>query len=210
MLASLRTYVSRTSRRSLPRQGKPGFHINYDETQFDAITGRGFFYGDEYYGTFTKALFTLFQVLTGESWCEAIARPLLFSWDYSGMGPGGSSSIAVIYFVSYVIICGFVLINVVVAVLLDKMVAPDDDEAGSIQEDEAAAGAAVYPETELTGPKFDGPADLETLMRNQAAIWEQMNLVMKKLDQMSREARAGSPDLAVNLPIVRDKSEGDA
>merc|ERR1719486_1612980 len=35
--------------------------------------------GDEYFGRFSKSLYTFFQVLTGESWSEAIARPVLWS-----------------------------------------------------------------------------------------------------------------------------------
>ena len=41
-------------------------------------TARLMRYGEEYYGTFSRALYTLFQVLTGESWSEAVARPLVF------------------------------------------------------------------------------------------------------------------------------------
>ena len=35
------------------------------------MTPRGYHYGQEYYGTFGRSLYTLFQVLTGESWSEA-------------------------------------------------------------------------------------------------------------------------------------------
>ena len=49
-------------------------------TSVGALTPRGFFYGQEYFGTFTRALYTLFQVLTGESWSEAVVRPLLFGY----------------------------------------------------------------------------------------------------------------------------------
>ena len=41
---------------------------------FSSETARGFTYGEEYYGTFFRALYTLFQVLTGESWSEAGSR----------------------------------------------------------------------------------------------------------------------------------------
>ena len=34
-------------------------------------------WGEEYYGTFFRALYTMFQVLTGESWSEAGARPAI-------------------------------------------------------------------------------------------------------------------------------------
>ena len=86
-------------------------------------TARGFTYGEEYYGTFFRALYTLFQVLTGESWSEMVARPAIFSMKMA-LGPA-------LFYVSFIVICQIVLINVVVAVLLDKMVtedAPDPEE----------------------------------------------------------------------------------
>ena len=39
------------------------------------VTPRGMTYGEEYYSTFTRALFTCFQVLTGESWSEVHPHP---------------------------------------------------------------------------------------------------------------------------------------
>ena len=39
----------------------------------------------EYYGTFARSLFSLFQVLTGEAWAETVARPVIFA-DYSEPG----------------------------------------------------------------------------------------------------------------------------
>eukprot|EP00930_Biecheleria_cincta_P077858 TRINITY_DN6517_c0_g1_i1.p1 TRINITY_DN6517_c0_g1~~TRINITY_DN6517_c0_g1_i1.p1 ORF type:complete len:488 (-),score=95.77 TRINITY_DN6517_c0_g1_i1:60-1523(-) len=73
-------------------------------------------YGMEYFGNFPKAMYTMFQVLTGESWSEAVVRPLLHSPDTAkNLGTA-------LYFVSFVLICGIILINVVVAVLLEKMV----------------------------------------------------------------------------------------
>ena len=77
-----------------------------------STTSRGMWYGNEYYGTFIRALFSLFQarepstlarrltkcetdlfdkidihagqVLTGESWAEAIARPAIFGQSSEG------------------------------------------------------------------------------------------------------------------------------
>ena len=80
---------------------------------------------------FFKALYTLFQVLTGESWSEAIARPLL-EW---------SPWATAVYFVSFILINGVVLINVVVAVLLEKMV---DDEPEEEEEEDETPGAAPH------------------------------------------------------------------
>ena len=50
------------------------------------------------------------QVCTGDSWAESIARPLL---------PYQRAVVAV-FFVSYIVLSSIVLINIVVAVLLDE------------------------------------------------------------------------------------------
>ena len=89
-------------------------------------------YGQEYWGNFFKALYTLFQVLTGESWSEAVARPLL-EW---------SPVPTAIYFVSFMLLNGIVLINVVVAVLLEKMVDDEDDDGDDEDNIEGTEGAA--------------------------------------------------------------------
>ena len=98
--------------------GSQGTYTNIFNESVVLYTARGTTYGQEYYGTFFRSLYTLFQVLTGESWSEAIARHPIFE---GGGQPGGvgKSIVAAIYFVSYVIICGIVLVNVAVAVLLE-------------------------------------------------------------------------------------------
>ena len=83
-----------------------------------SMTSRGYTNGYEYYGTFSRALFTLFQVLTGESWAEMVARPLLFGkpeWDSSWSVFGVAT-----FFTTFILLHQIVLVNVVVAVLLDK------------------------------------------------------------------------------------------
>jgi len=105
------------------RFAEDGSYVNVDGEEVQLITPRGLTYGSEYYGTFGRSLYTLFQVLTGDSWSEAVARPVLFEegghWFW-------------IYYVSFITINGVVLINVVVAVLLEKMV------GGGIEPDESA------------------------------------------------------------------------
>ena len=66
------------------------------------------------------------QVLTGESWSEVVVRPLLFGWHDAG-SPSGTA--IVLFFTLFLIICAIVLINVVVAVLLEKMVDDATDPA---------------------------------------------------------------------------------
>lgn len=80
-------------------------------------TSRQMCFGDEYFGTFSRSLYTLFQILTGDSWSEAVVRPILLSYPIEPYEKVGSA----VFFVGFVIINYVVLINVVVAVLLDKM-----------------------------------------------------------------------------------------
>lgn len=82
-----------------------------------APSNRGACFGEEYFGSFSKSLYSFFQVLTGESWSEAVARPVLWAHTDPWLSAGSA-----IFFVSFVLVTAFVLTNVVVAVLLDKMV----------------------------------------------------------------------------------------
>jgi len=104
-----------------------------NSTMVTAMTPRGFYHGQEYYGDFFRALFTLFQVLTGESWSEAIVRPLLFGWS-----PMNAVTVA-IFFTSYILLTQVVLQNVVVAVLLDKFVEDPDAKDGESQAEAESA-----------------------------------------------------------------------
>lgn len=55
----------------------------------------------------------------------AIARPIIDDWPH-----------AAIFFVTYVLIANIMLVNVVIAVLLDKMVQPDESDSESDSEEE--------------------------------------------------------------------------
>eukprot|EP00316_Scyphosphaera_apsteinii_P015550 CAMPEP_0119314838 /NCGR_PEP_ID=MMETSP1333-20130426/34057_1 /TAXON_ID=418940 /ORGANISM="Scyphosphaera apsteinii, Strain RCC1455" /LENGTH=395 /DNA_ID=CAMNT_0007320037 /DNA_START=476 /DNA_END=1663 /DNA_ORIENTATION=+ len=113
--------------------GRGGNYMNAADAEVDSLTSRMIVYGDEYWSTFTASLLTLFQVLTGESWAEAIARPLLFKKYDTVFEQIGVA----LYFISFIILNGIVLINVVVAVLLEKCIAPpeeDEDAEGCTQE----------------------------------------------------------------------------
>ena len=133
-------------------------------------------YGQEYWGNFMKSLYTLFQVLTGESWSEAVARPLL-EW---------SPVPTAIYFVSFMLLNGIVLINVVVAVLLEKMVdedPPPEDEGGDepITEEGAAGGAPPRPD-----------ADGDALMTKLEAIQKQLDVLTAQRDAVRVQPAAAA------------------
>lgn len=64
----------------------------------------------EYFGDLGKSFFTLFQVMTAESWSEAVARPIMQIYPY-----------AWIYFISYMIIVSFIVLNMVIGVIVDSI-----------------------------------------------------------------------------------------
>ena len=84
----------------------------------DSTTARGYTRGIEYFGVYSRAMFTLFQITTGEAWCEEVMRPLLF-----GLYQTRPFTVS-FYFITCAILMQFVLTSVIVAVLLENFVAP--------------------------------------------------------------------------------------
>jgi hypothetical protein len=120
--------------------GEGGIYTTYDATTgqnvtITSVTSRGFIAGIEYYGTFSRALYTLFQVMTGESWSEAVVRPLVFGWNQD------SAFVVGAFFVTFIILTNLVLINVVVAVLLENFVTDDGTGEDQQVEDRLASFA---------------------------------------------------------------------
>ena len=131
--------------------------LRVEETHvINARTERGFTYGWEYFGTFTKALFTLFQVMTGEGWSENVARPLMFGLSRQAIGTS-------IFFVTFILLTNVVLTNVVVAVLLDKFETDADD--GSADGAPADAPDAAAPPNGAEGkPKVLSDVEIAEML----------------------------------------------
>ena len=110
------------------------------------VDGLNIRFAEEYFGNFGLSVLTMFQVLTGDSWA-IIARTLLFTrsgtheHQSSGLGELGVA----FFFVSYIMLMSFTLINVVIAVLLEKTMEEDvddpyDDEMFSGFDDDTGGG----------------------------------------------------------------------
>lgn len=102
-------------------------------------TVRQFCAGEEYFGSFSRSIYTFFQVLTGESWSEMVARPVIWFYHDDAILAVG----AALFFVSFILVTQFVLINVVVAVLLDKMTSSEEAEEAEETLDDADPAAAL-------------------------------------------------------------------
>jgi len=137
------------------------YYLNMDNETTSAMTARNLAYGEEYFGTFARSIFTLFQVLTGESWAEAVARPVMF---------GQREVAASLFFVSFVIINSFILINVVVAVLLEKCLDSSDDE--KLEAEAAEAVGEEPPEQPDHGKHMATAAEVVELRASLAMVLE--------------------------------------
>ncbi len=64
----------------------------------------------EYFGTLGKTLYTLFQVMTLESWSMGIARPVMAVHPWAGL-----------YFVTFILITAFTILNLFIGVIVNTM-----------------------------------------------------------------------------------------
>ena len=172
-------------------QNGVGDAATFTNVSVTSITMRGMRYGEEYYGTFSRALYTLFQVLTGESWAEMVARPLLFGrpevdspWSVFGVAA---------FFTSFILLHQIVLVNVVVAVLLDKFVESEPES----QEDEKASGT-------LPGAGEQGAG---TAAAGSVAHGEPLSDDPKALAQEVRQLRAEVAQQIAGMNEVRSQME---
>ena len=75
----------------------------------------------EWFGSLGATFFTLFQVMTLESWAMGIARPVMEAFPY-----------AYLFFIPYVLLSAFIVLNVFIAIIIGGM---DDARAQQKEED---------------------------------------------------------------------------
>lgn len=139
-------------------------------------TIRQFCIGDEYFGSFTKSLYTFFQVLTGESWAEMVARPVIWFYEEEAF----LALAAALFFVSFCLVTGFVLLNVVVAVLLDKMSSNDSEE------EEGEDGAEV-PNSEGFGSEGSDAPEQAPLSGQEIKVYRHFHQVAQSLETVTAQ-----------------------
>lgn len=66
---------------------------------------------EEHFGDYTRALFTMFQIMTFDSWASNIGRDIIFE---------GNRPEAYVFFLSYIYVVGIIVFNVVISTLLEK------------------------------------------------------------------------------------------
>ena len=71
----------------------------------------------EWFGTLGESFYTLFQIMTLESWSMGIVRPIMDVYPY-----------AWVFFVPFIFVVTFVMINLVVAIIVDAMAILNQEE----------------------------------------------------------------------------------
>ena len=119
----------------------------------------------EWFGDIPKSLYTLFQVMTLESWSMGISRPVMevFGWAW-------------LYFVPFVLISSFVIMNVVVGIVVN-----------SISEVQAQLSSEKNSDTgEDSKEQDDKEADIATLQAKLADMEKQLTRIEKMIAEKSK------------------------
>lgn len=104
----------------------------------------------EWFGTLGASLYTLFQVMTLESWSMGIVRPVMEQYPYSWA-----------FFVPFILIATFTMLNLFIAVIVNAMQALHEEENAEVN---AEIRAAAHDEAEAVA------VELRNLRQEVAAL----------------------------------------
>jgi voltage-gated sodium channel len=102
-----------------------------------------------------NSAFTLFQVMTLESWSEGVARPIMEKMPY-----------AWIFFLLFILIATFVVINLFIAVIVDSLNNLENDSA-KIQKEEKDIHREVSALREQVAQQTQDLRELKTMLQEQ-------------------------------------------
>jgi len=103
----------------------------------------------DYFGSLSNTFFTLFQVMTLESWSDGVARPVMEKFPY-----------AWIFFVLFILIATFVVVNLFIAVIVDSLTSNSEENIGMSQHQHTPSL-----ETEVRAMRQE-LAELKTLLKS--------------------------------------------
>lgn len=167
------------------------------------------------FARFHQSIFTMYQVATGDSWAGAVARSLFYvclnttSGDYVGSPSAepelGFSEVpcgegldtvfdrgAMVFFASFSILSGMILLNVIIAVLLDnfqRCFVEEEEIARQDHKTEMGDGSDAHFGSKVLDPVLEHLAQFESLQNLQMMLvefWQRIN--MDDVAQMSYEA----------------------
>ena len=105
----------------------------------------------QWFGTLGESFYTLFQIMTLESWSMGIVRPIMEVYP-----------LAWVFFVPFIFVVTFVMINLIVAIVVDAMAIINKEEEEHIVEEVHIAENHTNSELSLLRAEI---AELKTLLR---------------------------------------------
>jgi len=107
-----------------------------------AVMATGLFGGahPEWFGTIGKSMYTLFQIMTLESWSMGIVRPVMETHPYAWL-----------FFVPFILIATFTILNLFIAIIVDTMQNMHDS---THRQEQAAIEEAVHDEGSNLGQQM--------------------------------------------------------
>jgi len=150
----------------------------------------------DWFGTLGRSLYTLFQVMTLESWSMGISRPVMEVFPY-----------AWVFFIPFILIATFTMLNLFIGVIVSAMQSFSEDDKAQVASASASASATAPesgPATPLgtapaTGPAAEGTAQLHTELRA-------LRSEMAELRELLRNSVSPRPSPGINP----NPSRGDA
>jgi voltage-gated sodium channel len=104
----------------------------------------------DWFGTLGQSLYTLFQVMTLESWSMGISRPVMEAFPYAWL-----------FFIPFILIATFTMLNLFIAIIVNAMQTLNEAEHA---EEKNAQALAHTNETELLHQKLDSlQSDLQQI-----------------------------------------------
>ena len=98
----------------------------------------------DWFGTIGKAMYTLFQVMTLESWSMGISRPVMELFPYAWA-----------YFVPFVLLSSFIVMNVVVGIVVNAISEVTADTAKEEVEEPKVSEKALIEEIHSLKTQLD-------------------------------------------------------
>ena len=116
----------------------------------------------EYFGSFGKSLFSLFQIMTLESWSSGIARPVIAIHKFAS-----------VYFVTFILIATYTTLNIFIAIVVNTM---NELHREEIKEEEEHIKEMMANENEKLQMKLESISDeineIKTLLKQNSAMIE--------------------------------------
>lgn len=131
----------------------------------------------DWFGTIGKSFYTLFQVMTLESWSMGISRPVMevFSWAW-------------LYFVPFVLCTSFLIMNVVVGIVVNAISEVSESQAGEerktegeIKTEEVTKGEKEIKTEEETIRNIEIEGDVQTQLRKELELLQKQLIHMEEI-----------------------------